>query len=144
MHSSLSTRRNFLGAAAAFTYSRGIATGQPISLRIGVTDWNLNLGAKPEAVSKAAELGFRGVQVSFGRELADGKMPADDPDKISAVPEVVKATRSDDRRNLCGPVARQRPEERSAGAEMGFRWNSAYPRLENEGASVAVFWTLGS
>ncbi len=83
MHSSLSTRRSFLGAAAAFAYSRGIATGQPVSLRIGVTDWNLNLGAKPEAVSKAAELGFRGVQVSFGRELADGKMPADDPNKTA-------------------------------------------------------------
>jgi sugar phosphate isomerase/epimerase len=52
-------------------------------LHIGVTDWNLNLGAKPEAVSKAAELGFKGVQVSFGRELIDGKLPADRPDTIA-------------------------------------------------------------
>ena len=49
-------------------------------LRIGVTDWNLNLGADPEAVPLAAKLGFEGVQISFGRTLVDGKMPTDNPD----------------------------------------------------------------
>ena len=52
-------------------------------LRIGVTDWNLELSAKPESVQKAAELGFQGVQISFGRELAAGKMPADQPEVIA-------------------------------------------------------------
>lgn len=52
-------------------------------LSIGVTDWNLKLGAKPESVLKAAELGFQGVQISFGRELVHGKMPADQPEVIA-------------------------------------------------------------
>jgi len=52
-------------------------------LRIGVTDWNLNLGANPEAVPLAAKLGFEGVQMSFGRQLVDGKMPTDNPEVIA-------------------------------------------------------------
>jgi sugar phosphate isomerase/epimerase len=48
-------------------------------LRIGVTDWNLMLGANPDSVPLAARLGFDGVQVSFGQKLIDGRMPADDP-----------------------------------------------------------------
>jgi sugar phosphate isomerase/epimerase len=71
-----------LGAAAGLFYSLN-AFAQAMRLRIGVTDWNLNLGAKPEAVEKAAELGFRGVQVSFGRELVNGKMPVDDPQVLA-------------------------------------------------------------
>jgi sugar phosphate isomerase/epimerase len=52
-------------------------------LRIGVTDWNLKLGADPEAVTLASQLGFDGVQVSFGRKITDGKMPVDNPDTIA-------------------------------------------------------------
>jgi sugar phosphate isomerase/epimerase len=52
-------------------------------LRIGVTDWNLNLGASPEAVPLAATLHFDGVQMSFGRKLVDGKMPTDNPEVIA-------------------------------------------------------------
>ena len=48
-----------------------------------MTDWNLNLGANPEAVPLAAKLGFDGVQISFGRKLVDDKMPADDPEVIA-------------------------------------------------------------
>jgi L-ribulose-5-phosphate 3-epimerase len=59
-------------------------SGPTIPLRIGVTDWNLNLGAKPEAVTKAAELGFRGVQISFGREVIDGKLPTDRPEVLAS------------------------------------------------------------
>jgi len=51
-------------------------------LRIGVTDWNLKLGADPEAVPLAARLGFDGVQISFGRKLTGGKMPVDNPELI--------------------------------------------------------------
>ena len=77
------TRRSFLGAAAACALTRRIAFARTAPLRIGVTDWNLNLGADPDAVSKAAELGFQGVQVSFGRNLTGGKMPADRPEVIT-------------------------------------------------------------
>jgi L-ribulose-5-phosphate 3-epimerase len=77
------TRRSFLATAAGFTCASQFASGRTIPLRIGVTDWNLNLGANPESVRKAAELGFSGVQISFGRELVNGKMPADNPEVIS-------------------------------------------------------------
>lgn len=84
MHDLISTRRSFLGTAAVgLTCGRGMAAAEPIPLHIGVTDWNLNLGANPQAVSKAAELGFKGVQLSFGRELAGGKLPADSPRQIA-------------------------------------------------------------
>jgi L-ribulose-5-phosphate 3-epimerase len=78
-----STRRNFLSAAAGFACANGLAFGKTISLSLGVTDWNLNLGANPESVPKAAELGFQGVQISFGRALVDGKLPADQPQVIA-------------------------------------------------------------
>jgi len=51
-------------------------------LRIGVTDWNLEKGADPEAVPLAARLGFDGVQVSFGRKIVDDKMPLDNPEML--------------------------------------------------------------
>ena len=77
------TRRNFLYSALALSFSSrlGLAEGQ--KLRIGVTDWNLNLGANPDAVSLAAQLGFDGLQVSFGRKIVDDKMPADNPEVIA-------------------------------------------------------------
>jgi sugar phosphate isomerase/epimerase len=56
---------------------------QEEKLRIGVTDWNLHLGANPEALPMAANLGFEGVQISFGRTLVDGEMPADNPEVIA-------------------------------------------------------------
>jgi L-ribulose-5-phosphate 3-epimerase len=83
MHNFLSTRRSFIATAAAFGYTHGVALGRRTPLRIGVTDWNLNLSAQPESVPKAAELGFQGVQISFGRKLVDGKMPADQPEVIA-------------------------------------------------------------
>ncbi len=78
-----STRRKFLCSAVAFSFSSrfGFAEGQ--KLRIGVTDWNLKMGANPDAVSLAAQLGFDGVQVSFGRKLVDDRMPADNPEIIA-------------------------------------------------------------
>jgi len=75
------TRRMVLGtavAAAAGPFLR--AAGR--ELRIGVTDWNLKLGADPEALPLAARLGFDGVQISFGRKLTGGKMPVDSPELI--------------------------------------------------------------
>jgi L-ribulose-5-phosphate 3-epimerase len=83
MHSLRSTRRRFLGAAAGLACTHTIAFGRTKPLRIGITDWNLDLSAKSESVTKAAELGFQGVQISFGRELVNGKMPADQPEVIA-------------------------------------------------------------
>jgi L-ribulose-5-phosphate 3-epimerase len=77
------TRRKFLGSAVAAGVCSRLAIARKEKLRIGVTDWNLKLGANPEAVPLAAKLGFEGVQISFGRKLVDGKMPADDPEVIA-------------------------------------------------------------
>lgn len=86
-------RRTFLGrTAAALSLDYSLRAAQSSALRVGVTDWNLNLSAEPGAVSKAAGLGFEGVQVSFGRNIADGKMPADHPEIIAQYLELSKQT----------------------------------------------------
>jgi sugar phosphate isomerase/epimerase len=75
------SRRTLLcsaAAAAAVPFLRAAGS----RLKIGVTDWNLRLGASPEAVPLAAKLGFDGVQVSFGRKIADNRMPVDNPQLI--------------------------------------------------------------
>ncbi len=77
------TRRKFLGSVVAAGACSRWAIARDKTLRIGVTDWNLNLGASPEAVPLAAKLGFEGVQISFGRTLVDDKMPADNPEVIA-------------------------------------------------------------
>lgn len=75
------TRRSILRSAA-------VAAAGPLlraagaRLRIGVTDWNLQLGAHPDAIPLAARLGFDGVQLSFGRRIVDNKMPLDNPELI--------------------------------------------------------------
>ncbi|MBV8568999.1 MAG: sugar phosphate isomerase/epimerase [Acidobacteriaceae bacterium] len=76
------TRRSMLRCVAATCFSSPLALASKDKLRIGVTDWNLNLGADPAAVPLAAQLGFDGVQISFGRKLVDNKMPVDNPDVI--------------------------------------------------------------
>jgi L-ribulose-5-phosphate 3-epimerase len=77
------TRRRFLGSAVTASVCSPIAFGKEEKLRIGVTDWNLNLGASPEAVTLAAKLGFDGIQMSFGRKLVEGKLPTDNPEVIA-------------------------------------------------------------
>ena len=72
-------RRQFLLAAAA---ARLVFATRDKPLRIGITDWNLNLGANPDAVPLARKLGFDGVQISFGRKIIDNKMPVDNPEII--------------------------------------------------------------
>lgn len=69
------TRRIFLSACVA---SAVRAAGGP-GFRVGITDWSLKLGAKPEAIAFAASLGFDGIQISFGRNPVDGRLPLDDP-----------------------------------------------------------------
>lgn len=77
------TRRAAVRSLAAIGLSARLIFGAKEKLRIGVTDWNLNLGADPAAVPLASQLGFDGVQVSFGRKLVDNKMPADNPEVIA-------------------------------------------------------------
>jgi sugar phosphate isomerase/epimerase len=71
------SRRSFLGAGGAVLAARRLR-GRGSDLKIGVTDWNLRLTGKVEAVETAARLGFDGVQVSLGRKPVDGKLPLDD------------------------------------------------------------------
>ena len=75
-------RRHFLTLAAAACANVAFARRDK-PLRIGITDWNLNLGADPAAVPLAKRLGFDGVQISFGRTIVDGKMPVDNPEVIA-------------------------------------------------------------
>jgi sugar phosphate isomerase/epimerase len=72
------TRRTLLGCAFAGLAGRP-ARGAARRFSIGVTDWNLDLGASPDALPLAARLGFEGLQISFGRKIVNGKMPLDDP-----------------------------------------------------------------
>jgi L-ribulose-5-phosphate 3-epimerase len=70
------SRRSFLAttagvAAAPSVFARG-------GVKIGVTDWNLRLDSKLEAIALAKNLGFEGVEVSLGRKPNDGKLPLDD------------------------------------------------------------------
>jgi hypothetical protein len=55
------TRRNFLYSAIALGFTSRLKSAEEERLRIGVTDWNLNLGANPDAVPLAAQLGFDGL-----------------------------------------------------------------------------------
>lgn len=77
------TRRHLLQTACAAAALPAALRAAPAKLRIGVTDWNLGKGANPESVALAAKLGFEGVEVSFGRRIADNKLPLDNPDVIA-------------------------------------------------------------
>ena len=70
------SRRAFLTAGSGVALRSAWARGR--GLKIGVTDWNLRLTGKVEAVETAARLGFEGVQTSLGRKPIDGKLPLDD------------------------------------------------------------------
>lgn len=76
------SRRTLLRSAVALGVAAKANFAANEKLRIGVTDWNLHQGANPEAVVTAAKLGFAGVQVSFGRQIVDGKLPVDNSDVI--------------------------------------------------------------
>jgi len=71
------SRRTLLFAGGT-TLLSGALRARGRGFKIGVTDWNLRLTSKVEAVETAAKLRFDGVQVSLGRKLVDGKLPLDD------------------------------------------------------------------
>jgi len=84
------TRRALVRSLAVTGLTVRLGFGSREEFRIGVTDWNLNLGADPAAVPLASKLGFEGVQVSFGRKLVDNKMPVDNPEVIARYIELSK------------------------------------------------------
>jgi L-ribulose-5-phosphate 3-epimerase len=77
------TRRDLLRSMAAAGLGSRVLCAAPPAFKVGVTDWNLRLGAKTEAVALAKQLGFDGVQLSFGRRLVDDKLPVDSPEILA-------------------------------------------------------------
>jgi sugar phosphate isomerase/epimerase len=77
----LVTRRAFIGAGASTALATlglpRLASAAKVRFRIGVTDWNLKLEGKIEAISLAKQLGFDGVQISIGK--GTDKLPLSDP-----------------------------------------------------------------
>jgi L-ribulose-5-phosphate 3-epimerase len=73
------SRRSFLYQCGVGLAAGGPAlrAAEPRGLHIGVTDWNLQLAAKVEAVALAHRIGFEGVELSLGRKPIDGKLPLD-------------------------------------------------------------------
>jgi L-ribulose-5-phosphate 3-epimerase len=73
------SRRSFLATAGSAIAggSSAIRAAKAVRLRIGITDWNLQLTSKLEAVALARKLGFDGVQVSLGVKPVDGKLRLD-------------------------------------------------------------------
>jgi sugar phosphate isomerase/epimerase len=68
------------GAAATTLWPRTALPAparRPARFKVGVTDWNLRLEARPEAVALAKKLGFDGVQVSIGK--GTDRLPLSDP-----------------------------------------------------------------
>jgi sugar phosphate isomerase/epimerase len=84
------TRRAFVASAVAAPLLPKRLRSQSNRLRIGITDWNLRLTGKPEAIALAAKLGFDGVQVSCGRNLVAGKQPLDNPELIAEMKSLSK------------------------------------------------------
>ncbi len=69
-------RRHFLALPGI---ARVLLAAPNPKLQIGVTDWNLGLAGKLEALDLAAQIGFAGVEVSLGRKPVDGKLPFNNP-----------------------------------------------------------------
>ena len=92
------TRRTVLETLLASGAWLRVAFARNGGLRIGVTDWNLQLTGKVEAVALAANLGFDGVQVSLGRTPAGDKLPLDD----ASIQAQYVAAAKEHRIALCG------------------------------------------
>ncbi|MCS7023821.1 MAG: sugar phosphate isomerase/epimerase [Bryobacteraceae bacterium] len=72
----LLTRRSVISLAGATL----CVHAKSYPFRLGVTDWNLKLASKVEAVALASRIGFEGVEVSLGRKPVDNKLPLDNPE----------------------------------------------------------------
>jgi len=71
------SRRSFLQTLAASTAAAPFSFAKS-GFKVGVTDWNLRLAGKVEAVALAKRLGFEGVEVSLGRTIKEDRLPLDD------------------------------------------------------------------
>jgi L-ribulose-5-phosphate 3-epimerase len=74
------TRRSFIRTGVALGLAPAAVAARPAGLKdlkIGVTDWNLRLSGKLEAVALAAKLGFDGLEISLGRKPEAGTLPLD-------------------------------------------------------------------
>ncbi len=89
------SRRSLLRSAAGFaaSFSGARAAGRFPGVKIGVTEWNLGLTGRLEALELAKKLGFEGVEVSFGRKPGGDKLPLDNPDLIDKYLSLAKAQR---------------------------------------------------
>lgn len=73
------SRRSLL--AAGLSPAAGLlAQGKLAGLKIGVTDWNLRMTGRVEALALARTIGFEGIEVSLGRKPVDGRLPLADPE----------------------------------------------------------------
>src|SRR4051794_14254624 len=84
------SRRTVLAGASLLPGLGRLGGAPEAHLKIGVTDWNLRLTCKIEAVAVAKKLGFDGVQVSIGRNLTGDKMTMDDAELIARYREESK------------------------------------------------------
>lgn len=85
------SRRTFFGSMAALGVGSRIGGAAEGKLRLGVTDWCLNLVANPLAVRVAAELGFDGVQISLEGKPNDDGSPKDDSEWVASYLQAAKA-----------------------------------------------------
>src|SRR3954447_18955366 len=86
------TRRQLAAGLAAVSGSLRPALAANLKgIKIGVTDWNLRMASKPEAVELAKRLGFAGVEVSLGRKVEDNKLPLDSPELLLRYREAFRA-----------------------------------------------------
>jgi L-ribulose-5-phosphate 3-epimerase len=94
-------------------------------LRIGITDWNLKLSSKPDAVALAAELGFDGVQVSCGRKLENDKLPLDSPELLAQYRKLA----AENRIPIDGACADRLHENGLKSDKLAVRWVSDSIRI---------------
>jgi L-ribulose-5-phosphate 3-epimerase len=77
----LVSRRAFIGGGASMALanlsSPGLETATKVRFKVGVTDWNLKMEGKIEAISLAKQLGFDGLQISMVK--AGDKLALSDP-----------------------------------------------------------------
>lgn len=80
MEQDLSRRRLLRWSVAATTASasRNLLFAGSRGIRVGVTDWNLKLASRAEALGLAKHIGFAGIQVSLGRQSVRGRLPFSD------------------------------------------------------------------
>lgn len=84
-----SSRRRFLqgcitpSAAALTSFTGPALAARQTGLKLGVTDWSLQLDGKVEAVAAAARLGFEGVEISVSRRRDSETLFLQDPELLA-------------------------------------------------------------